>query len=197
MLVAQHAPPGLTLGALWVALAGMTASTAWLSFADITSPWHRVLAGAILAGAFGGLALGPTIAFMVRDQSEAEELRVRGSKFFLRFVGGTLGILLAGVIFADGINTAHESLRLGMIPGLDPTHTVRRAVEEHAIQRGSPGPEATAQAVVLLDEWIQRNAAVMGYQTTLRWVALFSLAALAPALAIPFTLRRAPAAAES
>jgi hypothetical protein len=39
-----------------------------------------------------------------------------------------------------------------------------------------------------LDAWIQQNALVLGYQTTLRWVAVFSLAALAVALAIPFTL---------
>ena len=128
---------------------------------------------------------------MVRDQSPDEELRVRASKFFLRFFGGSLGILLAGVIFATGINTAHESLRLGMIPGLDPTHQLRRAVENHAIQRGSSAPEATAQAAMVLDAWIQRNALVMGYQTTLRWVAVFSLAALAVSLVIPLALRDA------
>jgi MFS family permease len=188
-LFAQHARPAATLGLLWLSLAGMAAFTVWLSFVDITAPWHRALAGTILAGACGGLALGPTIAFMVRDQSPAEELRVRASKFFLRFLGGSLGILMAGVIFASAINTAHESLRLGMIPGLDPTHQVRRAVENHAIQRGSSGPEATAQAVALLDEWIRRNAQVMGYQTTLRWVAVFSLAALAVALPIPLASR--------
>jgi MFS family permease len=189
-LVAQHARPALTLGVLWLSLAGMTAFTVWLSFVDITAPWHRVLGGTLLAGAFAGLALGPTIAFMVRDQSPAEELRVRASKFFLRFLGGSLGILLAGVIFATAINTAHESLRIGMIPGLDPTHQVRRAVEEHAIQRGSSAPEAAAQAAMTLDAWIQQNALVMGYQTTLRWVAMFSLAALAVALAIPLTSRQ-------
>jgi hypothetical protein len=189
-LLAPRAGPVATLGLLWLSLAGMTAATVWLSFVDITAPWHRVLAGTILAGAFGGLALGPIIAFMVRDQSPEEELRVRASKFFLRFLGGSLGILMAGVIFATGINTAHESLRLGLIPGLDPTHQVRRSVEHHAVQRGSSAPEATAQAVVLLDEWIQRNAQVMGYQTTLRWVAVFSLAALAVALLIPLTARR-------
>jgi MFS family permease len=187
-LVAQHLPSRLTLGVLWISLAGMAGGAAWLSFMDITAPWHRVLGGTILAGAFGGLALGPTISFMVRDQTPAEELRVRASKFFLRFFGGSLGVLLAGVIFATGFNTAHESLRIGMIPGLDPTHQVRRALEEHAIQGGSSGPEATAQAAVLLDAWIERNAVVMGYQTTLRWVAVFSLAALAVALAIPLTL---------
>jgi hypothetical protein len=149
-----------------------------------------VLGGTILAGAFAGLALGPTIAFMVRDQSPAEELRVRASKFFLRFLGGSLGILLAGVIFASAINAAHESLRIGMIPGLDPTHQVRRAVEEHAIRQGSSAPEAAAQAATTLDAWIQKNAVVMGYQTTLRWVAVFSLAALAVALAIPLTSRQ-------
>jgi MFS transporter, DHA2 family, multidrug resistance protein len=182
---AQHAPVSYTLGVLWLSLAGMAACTFWLSFVDITAPWHRVLAGTILAGAFGGLALGPTIAFMVRDQSPAEELRVRASKFFLRFFGGSLGTLLAGVILATGINTAHESLRLGMIPGLDPTHQIRRAIENQAIARGSSVPEATTQAVALLDAWIQQNAVVMGYQTTLRWVALFSAAALAVALLIP------------
>jgi MFS family permease len=187
-LVAQHAPPRVTLGVLWIGLAGMSAATAWLSFADITAPWHRVLGGTAIAGALGGLALGPTIAFMVRDQSPAEELRVRASKFFLRFFGGSLGILLAGVIFASSVNTAHESLRIGMIPGLDPTDTVRRSIEQQAIRQGSPAPEAAAQATAALGEWIQRNAVVMGYQTTLRWVALFSLAALAVALAIPFTL---------
>ena len=186
---AQHATPRATLGLLWLSLAGMTAFTVWLSFVDITAPWHRVLAGTILAGAFGGLALGPTIAFMVRDQSPAEELRVRASKFFLRFFGGSLGILMAGVIFTTGINTAHESLRLGMIPGLDPTHQLRRTIENHAIQRGSSVPEATTQAVMLLDAWIQQNAQVMGYQTTLRWVAVFSLAALAVALLIPLAYR--------
>jgi MFS family permease len=188
-LFAQHARPIATLGLLWLSLAGMTAFTLWLSFVDITAPWHRVLGGTILAGAFGGLALGPTIAFMVRDQSPDEELRVRASKFFLRFFGGSLGILLAGVIFATGINTAHESLRLGMIPGLDPTHQVRRTIENHVIQRGSSVPEATTQAVMLLDAWIQQNAQVMGYQTTLRWVAVFSLAALAVALLIPLASR--------
>jgi hypothetical protein len=190
-LFAQHARPHFTLGLLWLGLAGMTAFIAWLSFVDITAPWHRVLGGTILAGAFAGLALGPTIAFMVRDQSPAEELRVRASKFFLRFFGGSLGILLAGVIFATGINTAHESLRLGMIPGLDPTHQLRRTIEAHAIQRGSSAPEATAQAAMMLDAWVRQNARVMGYQTTLRWVAVFSLAALAVALAIPFTWRGA------
>jgi MFS family permease len=188
-VLAQHARPAYTLGLLWLSLGGMTAFTVWLSFVDITAPWHRVLSGTILAGAFGGLALGPTIAFMVRDQSPAEELRVRASKFFLRFFGGSLGILLAGVIFATGINTAHESLRLGMIPGLDPTHQIRRAIENHTIERGSSVPEATTQAVMLLDAWIQRNAQVMGYQTTLRWVAVFSASALAMALLIPFAYR--------
>lgn len=186
---AQHASPRSTLALLWLSLAGMTAFTVWLSFVDITAPWHRVLAGTVLAGAFGGLALGPTIAFMVRDQSPAEELRVRASKFFLRFFGGSLGILLAGVIFATGINTAHESLRLGMIPGLEPTHQLRRTVENHAIQRGSSVPEATTQATALLDAWIHQNAVVMGYQTTLRWVAVSSLAALAVALLIPLASR--------
>ncbi|HXJ81078.1 MAG TPA: hypothetical protein VMS64_20665 [Candidatus Methylomirabilis sp.] len=78
-----------------------------------------------------------------------------------------------------------------MIPGLAPTDEVRRAIEEHAIERGSSGPEAAAQAAATLHAWIQNNAIVMGYQTTLRWVAVFSLAALAAALAIPFTLARA------
>jgi MFS family permease len=189
-LFAQHARPVATVALLWLSLAGMTAFTVWLSFADITAPWHHVLGGTILAGAFGGLALGPTIAFMVRDQSPEEELRVRASKFFLRFFGGSLGILLAGVIFATGINTAHESLRLGMIPGLDPTHQIRRTIEHHVIQRGSSVPEATTQAVMLLDAWIQQNAQVMGYQTTLRWIAVFSLAALAVALLIPLAYRQ-------
>ena len=184
-IFAQHAPPRATLGLLWLALAGMTACTLWLSFVDITAPWHRVLSGTILAGACAGLALGPTIAFMIRDQSPDEELRVRASKFFLRFFGGSLGILLAGVIFATGINTAHESLRLGLIPGLDPTHQLRTSVEHQAIQRGSSIPEAHAQAVAALDAWILRNAQVMGYQTTLRWVAVFSLAALGVSLLIP------------
>ncbi|MGH7333560.1 MAG: hypothetical protein ACREKS_12625 [Candidatus Rokuibacteriota bacterium] len=186
-LVAQHASPFYTLGLLWVSLAGMTAFSLWLSFVDITAPWHRALAGTVLAGAFGGLALGPTIAFMVRDQSAEEELRVRASKFFLRFCGGSLGILLAGVIFATAINTAHESLRLGMIPGLDPTHQLQRTLENHAQQRGSSPPEATAQSAIMLEGWIQRNAQVMGYQTTLRWVALFSAMALVVSLGIPLS----------
>jgi len=42
---------------------------------------------------------------------------------------------------------------------------------------------------MLLDAWIQQNAQVMGYQTTLRWVAVFSLAALAVALLIPLAYR--------
>lgn len=190
-LFAQHARPPYTLGLLWLGLAGMTAFTLWLSFVDITAPWHRALAGTVLAGAFGGLALGPTIAFMVRDQSADEELRVRASKFFLRFFGGSLGILLAGVIFATAINTAHESLRLGMIPGLDPTHQLQRTLENHALQRGSSLPEARAQAAMVLDAWIHRNAQVMGYQTTLRWVALFSAVALVVSLGIPlFGLER-------
>jgi hypothetical protein len=42
---------------------------------------------------------------------------------------------------------------------------------------------------MLLDAWIQQNAQVMGYQTTLRWVAVFSLAALAVALLIPLVYR--------
>jgi hypothetical protein len=184
-LFAQHARPPHILGLLWLGLAGMTAFTLWLSFVDITAPWHRALAGTVLAGAFGGLALGPTIAFMVRDQSADEELRVRASKFFLRFFGGSLGILLAGVIFATAINTAHESLRLGMIPGLDPTHQLQRTLENHALQRGSSLPEARAQAAMVLDAWIHRNAQVMGYQTTLRWVALFSAVALVVSLGIP------------
>lgn len=184
-LVAQHARPSLTLGLLWLSLAGMTTFTLWLSFVDITAPWHRVLTGTVLAGAFGGLALGPTIAFMVRDQSADEELRVRASKFFLRFFGGSLGILLAGVIFATAINAAHESLRLGMIPGLDPTHQLQRTIENHARQRGSTPPEATTQAAMVLDTWIHRNAQVMGYQTTLRWVALGSGAAFVVSLGIP------------
>ncbi len=182
---AQHARPAHTLGLLWLSLGGLMVFTLWLSFVDITAPWHRVLAGTALAGAFGGLALGPTIAFMVRDQSADEELRVRASKFFLRFFGGTLGILLAGIIFATAFNTAHESLRLGMIPGLDPTHQLQLTLENHARQRGSPPPEATAQAVVVLDAWIHRNAEVMGFQTTLRWIALFGGAALAVSLGIP------------
>jgi MFS family permease len=186
---AQHASARATLGLLWLALGGMTGFTLWLSFADITAPWHRVLGGALGAGAFAGLALGPTIAFMIRDQSPAEELRVRASKFFLRFSGGALGILLAGVIFATGVNTAHESLRLGMIPGLDPTHQLRLTVAHHAIQRGSSVPEAHTQAIAVLDAWIQRNAQVMGYQTTLRWVAVGSLGALATALLIPVAAR--------
>jgi hypothetical protein len=105
--------------------------------------------------------------------------------FFLRFFGGSLGILLAGVIFANALNTAHESLRLGMIPGLDPTHQLRHTIETHAGQRGSSSMEATTQAALVLDAWIQRNAQVMGYQTTLRWVALFSGAALVASLTIP------------
>jgi MFS family permease len=192
-LFAQHARPRHTLGLLWLGLAGMTAFTFWLSFVDITAPWHHALAGTLLAGAFGGLALGPTITFMVRDQSPDEELRVRASKFFLRFFGGSLGILLAGVIFATGLNVAHESLRLGMIPGLDPTHRVWHAIETHTIQRGSSGPDATAQATVVLEAWIQQNARVMGYQTTLRWVALFSAAALALSLLLPVVGREARA----
>jgi MFS family permease len=192
-LAAQHARARHTLGLLWLGLAGMTASTVWLSFVDITAPWHRVLAGTLLAAAFGGLALGPTIAFMVRDQSADEELRVRASKFFLRFFGGSLGILLAGVIFATGLNVAHESLRLGMIPGLDPTHRIRHAIESHAVQRGSSHPDASAQATALLETWIQQNARVMGYQTTLRWVAVFSGAALAVSLLLPVVGREARA----
>jgi MFS transporter, DHA2 family, multidrug resistance protein len=184
-LFAQHARPSHTLGLLWISLTGMAAFTLWLSFVDITAPWHRVLAGTVLAGAFGGLALGPTIAFMMRDQSADEELRVRASKFFLRFFGGSLGILLAGVIFATAINTAHESLRLGLIPGLDPTHQLHGILENHARQRGSSPTEATTQAALVLDAWIHRNAEVMGYQTTLRWVALFSGVALAVSLVIP------------
>jgi MFS family permease len=192
-LFAQHARASLTLGLLWLSLAGMTAFTFWLSFVDITAPWHRALAGTVLAGAFGGLALGPTIAFMVRDQSADEELRVRASKFFLRFFGGTLGILLAGVIFATAISTAHESLRLGMIPGLDPTHQLQATLENHARQRGSSPQEAAAQATLVLDAWIHRNAQVMAYQTTLRWVAIGSGAALLVSLAIPLVgLARRP-----
>ena len=79
-----------------------------------------------------------------------------------------------------------------MVPGLDPTAQLRRTVEHHAIQRGSSVSEAHAQAVAVLDAWIQRNAEVMGYQTTLRWVAVFSLAALAVALLIPLAPRVAP-----
>lgn len=143
------------------------------------------------AAAFGGLALGPTIAFMMRDQSPHEELRVRASKFFLRFSGGSLGILLAGVIFATGLNVAHESLRLGMIPGLDPTHRIHHAIASQAIQRGSSHPDAHAQAAAVLDAWIQQNARVMGYQTTLRWVAVFSGTALAVSLLLPIVGRAA------
>jgi hypothetical protein len=164
--------------AVWIALAGTTASTFWLSRLDLYTPWQWTMAMTCVSGAFSGVSLALLVKLTFEGQTAADVAHTGAMKFFLRLFGGTVGTLGASILLVSSTAVAFEDLRLGMPPGRGPYALVEEAVRAHMIARGSPPPVAAAQAPAVIGGWVSLNAQVIGYQSVLRYLALLSAVAL-------------------
>ena len=163
---------------LRVGLAGMTAVGCWLPRIDIYTPWQWVMGMTCLWALFAGLCMAPLAQLIFEGQPPQVSADTGGMKFFMRSFGGTLGILLAGILIDHGSWWGLDFVRTSIVPGQGALQADLPALQDYLLRHGSTPTEAAAQAHAVLGDWVDLHAHLIGYRTALRCCAYLSAAGL-------------------
>jgi MFS family permease len=170
--------------ALRAGLAGMTVMGFVLARVDLYTSWQWVMAVTVVWAAFTGMCLGP-IAVLVYEGQRAEEAGTTGLiKFFIRAIGGTLGVLIAGILIERGTAWGLEFVRNSVVYGQGALQVTEPDIRDHMARHGSAPPTAAGQSDAVLGYWVNLHAGVIGFRVALRFCAFLSAVALALACLI-------------
>jgi len=164
--------------ALRLGLAGMTVTGFWLSRADLYTSWQWLMATTTLWAFFAGLCLPPIGRLVYEGQPPAQASSTGAMKFFMRAFGGTLGILVAGILLdraaAWGLDFVRDSVRLGQ----GALEVTQPEIRDHMTRRGSAPAEAVARTDATIGYWVHLHAQIIGTRTAFRFCAYLSAIAL-------------------
>jgi len=167
-----------------IGLAGMTVVTLWLGRIDIYTPWQSAMGVTSLWAVFAGLCMSPISQLTFEGQSPQAAGATGAMKFVMRSFNGTVGILLAGVLFDQGAWWGLDFVRDAIVQGQGAVQVDVPALRDHLVRHGSTPSEAAAQAQAVLGSWVDLHAQVIGYWTGLRFCAYLSAAGLLVSLFI-------------
>src|SRR5262249_28919508 len=105
-------------------------------------------------------------------------------KFFMRSFGGTLGILLAGIVIDRGAWWGLEFVRDAVVQGKGAVQADSPGIRDHLARRGSSPEAAAAAGHAVLGSWVDLHARLIGYRSGLRFCAWLSAAGLIVACCI-------------
>jgi MFS family permease len=164
---------------LRVGLGGMTVMGLVLARIDLYTSWQWVMAVSVVWAAFAGMCLGP-IAVLVFEGQRAEEAGTTGAiKFFIRAIGGTLGVLIASILIERGTAWGLELVRNSVIEGQGALQVAEPDIRDHMARHGSAPSSAAGQTDAVLGYWVNLHAQVIGYRIALRFCAFLSAVGLA------------------
>src|SRR5258708_15450861 len=159
-------------------LGGMTVVGNWLSQVDVYVPWQWVVGVTCLWALFAGLCMAPIAQLIFEGQTPALSGATGAMKFFMRSFGGTLGILLAGIVIDRGAWWGLEFVRDGIVQGQGAVQADAPGIRDHLTRRGSTPQAAEAQSHAVLGQWGDLHARLIGYRPGLRFCAWLSAAGL-------------------
>jgi hypothetical protein len=125
-----------------------------------------------------GLCL-PVIGRLAYEGQLPEQLAATGAmKFFMRAFGGTLGVLVAGVLLERAVAWGLDFVRSSQMLGQGALEVTMPAVRDHMVRSGSTPAEAALQADATVGYWVHVHAQVIGFRTALRFCAYASAVGL-------------------
>ncbi len=161
-----------------IGLAGTTIVGLWLAQIDIYTPWQWVMGVSSLRAFFAGLCMSPIAQLTFEGQPAAAAGATGAMKFFMRTFGGSVGILLAGILLDQGAWWGLEFVRDGTVQGQGAVQADMPLIRDHLARQGSAPAETAAQADAVIGSWVDLHAQMIGYRWALRFCAYLSAAGL-------------------
>ncbi|MBI3409420.1 MAG: MFS transporter [Planctomycetes bacterium] len=155
-------------------LAGMTLLTLVIAGVDLYTSWQWIMVVTSAWGVCAGLCL-PAIGRLAFEGQHPKEAASTGAmKFFLRAFGGTVGVLLAGVILDQAVAGGLEYVRTSMTLGQGTLETTTPVIQDYLVRHGSSPTAAAEQTETIVGYWVHLHAQVIGYRAALRFGAYLS-----------------------
>jgi MFS family permease len=167
--------------ALRLGLAGMAVAGFGLARLDLDSSWQWVMGVSAVWGVFAGMCLPPIAVLTFEGQQPQEAATTGAMKFLMRALGGTVGILVAGIVIDRGAAWGLDFVRDSITHGQGALQVAQIGIRDHMARQGSAPPAAAEQADAVLGYWVNLHAGVIGYRIGLRFCAYLAAAGLAVA----------------